>query len=151
MIKIKTHYIILIFMMKFSEASIEKFLKSLDFSKIEGNLIPVITQDYKSNKVLMMAFANQEAVIKSLQTGYVHYFSRTRKNLWKKGEQSGHVQEIRKIIVDCDYDSILYKVKQLGGACHKGYFSCFYNEFIDGKFIIISKKIFQPEVVYTNQ
>lgn len=133
---------------RFSDVDIENFIKILDFSKIEGNLIPIIVQDYESNEILMLAFANEEAVRKSLSTGYAHYYSRSRKLLWKKGETSGHVQEIKNVIIDCDNDSILYKVHQIGAACHKGYYSCFYNEYDEGEMKLIAKKIFDPKEVY---
>ncbi|MFX1356212.1 MAG: phosphoribosyl-AMP cyclohydrolase [Promethearchaeota archaeon] len=131
-----------------SEKEIDNFINLLDFSKIKGNLIPVITQDYKTNEILILAFADKEAIKKSLTAGLVHYFSRSRNVLWKKGEQSGHVQKIKRIIIDCDYDSVLFKVRQVGGACHKGYYSCFYNEFIDNKIKNIGKKVFEPDHVY---
>jgi phosphoribosyl-ATP pyrophosphohydrolase/phosphoribosyl-AMP cyclohydrolase len=136
--------------MKFSEKDIDIFLKMLDFSKIEGNLIPIITQDYKSNEVLIMAFANKDAIMKSLSSGYVHYYSRSKKKIWKKGEESGHLQEIYHVFLDCDNDSILFKVKQHGAACHMGYYSCFHKEFIQGKLQVISKIIFQPNEIYKN-
>lgn len=135
-------------MQKFSKNQIDEFINILDFSKLEGNLIPVIIQDFKSNKILMLAFANKEAIRKSLETGYAHFFSRSRKELWKKGEISGHFQEIQQIIIDCDKDSLLLKVKQIGASCHEGYDTCFYNEYINGRIKIIGKKIFNPEKVY---
>jgi len=138
-------------MVKFSKQDIDKLINLLDFSKIEGNLIPVLTQDYKTNEILILAFANKEAIRKSLETGYVHYFSRTRKKLWKKGEESGYVQEIKRIITDCDKDSLLFMVNQIGGACHTGYYSCFYNEFINGELKIIGNKVFEPNKVYENK
>jgi phosphoribosyl-AMP cyclohydrolase len=135
-------------MKKFTQNQIDKFIKLLDFSKIEGALIPVVVQDYKTNRILMLAFANKEAVIKSLETGYSHFYSRSRNKLWKKGETSGHFQEIEQVIMDCDNDSLLLKVKQTGAPCHKGYDTCFYNEYINGEIKIIGKKIFNPEEVY---
>jgi len=135
-------------MIKFSSEKIEKLLKILDFSKIKGNLLPVIAQDYKTNEILMLAFANEEAVRRSLETGYAHYYSRSRDVLWKKGETSGHIQEIQRVITDCDNDSLLIKIKQIGAACHKGFDTCFYNEFKDGDLKIIGKKIFNPDEVY---
>ena len=135
-------------MIKFSSEEIEKFIKILDFSKIEGNLVPVIAQDYKTNDILMLAFANENAVRKSLETGYAHYYSRSRKTKWKKGETSGHIQEIQRVIIDCDNDSLLIKIKQIGAACHKGFDTCFYNEFKDGELKIIGKEIFNPDEVY---
>jgi len=138
-------------MKRFSDIEINFLLGKLNFSKIEQNLIPVVAQDYETNEILMLAFANKEAISKSLSTGYLHYYSRSRKRLWKKGEESGHVQEIQNVYIDCDFDSMLFKVQQHGAACHMGYFSCFYNEFVDADFKIISKKLFQPEDVYKNQ
>jgi phosphoribosyl-AMP cyclohydrolase len=133
---------------KFTDVDIDHFIEILDFSKLESGLIPVIAQDHETNQVLMLAFTNKEAVRRSLQTGYAHYFSRSRQKLWKKGETSGHVQEIKSVIIDCDNDSILYKVRQIGAACHKGYYSCFYNEYDEGEMKLIAKKIFDPDDVY---
>ena len=135
-------------MIKYSSEEIDEFIKLLDFSKIKGGLIPIITQDYRTSDVLMLAFANEDAIRKTLETGFSHYYSRSRKTLWKKGETSGHVQEIQNVITDCDTDSILFKVKQIGAACHKGYDTCFYNEFKDGELKIIGKKMFNPDEVY---
>lgn len=101
-------------------------LKKLDFKKSNG-LIPVIVQDAKSSKVLMLAYANEEALAKTLSTGYAHYWSRSRKKLWMKGETSGHTQKIKKIMTDCDYDTLLYVVEQKGPACHTGKYTCFHN------------------------
>ena len=135
-------------MIKFSSEEIEKFIKILDFSKIQGNLLPVVAQDYQTNEILMMAFANELAVRRTLETGFAHYYSRSRDVLWKKGETSGHVQEIQRVITDCDNDSLLIKIKQIGAACHKGFDTCFYNEFKDGELKIIGKEIFNPDDVY---
>ena len=138
-------------MKKFSKEHIDKLINLLDFSKIEGDLVPIITQDSQTNEILMLAFANEEAVRRSLETGYAHYYSRSRSELWKKGETSGHDQEIQQIKTDCDSDTLLFKVKQIGAACHKGFDTCFYNEFEDGKIKIIGKKVFNPEEVYKKQ
>ncbi|MHA2180005.1 MAG: phosphoribosyl-AMP cyclohydrolase [Promethearchaeota archaeon] len=135
-------------MKEFSHAEIDKILNQLDFSKIEGKLIPVIAQDYISNEVLMLAFADQSAIQKCLETGFAYYFSRSRQRIWKKGESSGHVQEIKTFITDCDNDSVLIKVKQNVGACHKGYYSCFFKTLEEGSFTENSVKIFNPEEVY---
>lgn len=137
-------------MKKFSQDEIRILIEQLDFSKIEGELIPVIAQDHKTNEVLMLAFTNKVAIEKSLETGYMHYYSRSRQKMWKKGETSGHFQEIEKVIVDCDNDSLLMMVKQIGGACHEGYYSCFYRNFKNGKFNEIRKRIFNPKDVYGN-
>ncbi|MFX1343899.1 MAG: phosphoribosyl-AMP cyclohydrolase [Promethearchaeota archaeon] len=136
---------------KFSKEEIRILTNSLDFSKIEGELIPIITQDQETNEVLMLAFANKAAIEKSLETGYMHYYSRSRKEIWKKGEISGNFQEIEEIITDCDNDSILMKVKQIGAACHEGYYSCFYRAFSKGKFNEIRNRIFDPKNVYGNK
>ncbi len=101
-------------------------LESLDFAK--GNeLIAVVAQDVKSKKVLMVAYANREAVEKTVETGYAHYWSRSRKKLWMKGETSGNTQKIKDILVDCDRDSLVYIVEQKGPACHTGEETCFYR------------------------
>ncbi|WP_202319896.1 phosphoribosyl-AMP cyclohydrolase [Archaeoglobus neptunius] len=93
----------------------------------ERGLIPVITQDVKTKEVLMLAYANREAVELTLKTGYAHYWSRSRKKLWKKGESSGNVQKVVEVRYDCDCDALLYLVEQRGNACHTGNYSCFYR------------------------
>lgn len=137
-------------MKKFSKEEIRVLINLLDFSKIKGELIPIIAQDHETNEVLMLAFANKVAIEKSLETGYMHYYSRSRQKVWKKGETSGHFQEIEKLITDCDNDSLLMMIKQIGGACHEGYYSCFYRNFKNGKFNEIRKRIFNPKDVYGN-
>jgi phosphoribosyl-AMP cyclohydrolase len=102
--------------------------EKLDFDKGNG-LLPVITQDSKTKNVLMLAYANREAVEKTLDTGYAHYWSRSRKRIWKKGETSGNIQKIKDVLIDCDYDALLYKVEQRGSACHTGEITCFHNKF----------------------
>jgi phosphoribosyl-AMP cyclohydrolase len=111
----------------------------------DGGLVPVIVQDNESRDVLMMAYANEEAVRLTEKTGFAHYYSRSRKKLWKKGEESGHFQKVLRILVDCDEDCLIYEVEQTGAACHTGYRSCFFRT-IDG--ITIGEKIFDPEKVY---
>ncbi len=100
-------------------------LESLKFD--ERGLIPVIAQDAETKEVLMLAYANKEAVAKTIESGYAHYWSRSRKKLWMKGETSGNVQEVVEVRVDCDGDALLYIVKQRGNACHTGNYSCFYR------------------------
>ncbi len=117
----------------------------------ENGLIPAIAQDDKTGEVLMMAYMNKEAVKKSIETGVAHYWSRSRKSLWKKGETSGHYQHIKAIRVDCDGDTILIKVEQIGAACHTGHYSCFFKELGDGKFEVKSKEVFNPELVYNDR
>ncbi|WP_025209220.1 bifunctional phosphoribosyl-AMP cyclohydrolase/phosphoribosyl-ATP diphosphatase HisIE [Hippea sp. KM1] len=96
-------------------------------------LIPVITVDFYNNQVLMLAYANKEAIEMSLKSGYAHYFSRSRGKLWMKGETSGHTQKIKQILFDCDEDTLLYRVEQKGAACHTNHRSCFYREFYRGE------------------
>lgn len=105
----------------------ENLLKKLDFKKGKG-LIPVVVQDAESSEVLMLAYANEEALKKTLSTGYAHYWSRSRKKLWMKGETSGHTQKIKQVMTDCDYDTLLYVVEQQGPACHTGKYTCFHNK-----------------------
>ena len=102
-------------------------VSDLDFEKFSG-MLPVIAQEHGSGRVLMLAYANVEAVRKTQETGYAHYWSRSRNSLWKKGESSGHVQQISEVLVDCDEDTLLYKVSQTGPACHTGAKSCFFRE-----------------------
>jgi len=117
----------------------------LNFEKLNG-LIPAIIQDYESGKTLMLGFMNKEAWKKTVETGKVWFFSRTRNELWFKGETSGKYQTVKEILVDCDNDTLLIKVEQVGkAACHEGYESCFYRK-IDGK--IIGEKLFDPKEVY---
>ncbi len=92
-----------------------------------GGLIPAVAQDYKTQEVLMLGFMNQEALSLSLQSGFAHYFSRSKQRIWKKGEQSGHTQKIHALALDCDKDSLLLQVEQEGVACHTGAKSCFYR------------------------
>jgi len=105
----------------------EELLKKLDFKKGNG-LIPVVVQDAKSKELLMLAYTNEEALEKTLSTGYAHYWSRSRNKLWMKGETSGHTQKIKSIIVDCDYDTLLFIVEQKGNVCHTGKDTCFHNK-----------------------
>ena len=120
----------------------------LDFEKTEG-LIPVIAQDFESGEVLMMAYVNKESWKLTLETGIVHYWSRSRQKLWKKGESSGNIQEVKEIRVDCDDDCVLVKVNQIGeAACHTGYRSCFYRVVKDGNLTVDGKKVFDPKEIY---
>ncbi|WP_253487579.1 phosphoribosyl-AMP cyclohydrolase [Methanocalculus alkaliphilus] len=111
----------------------------------ENGLIPVIVQDTETQIVLMVAWANEEAVELTRRTGYAHYYSRSRRKIWKKGEESGHLQRVHEIRVDCDADTLLYMVTQSGAACHMGYRSCFYRS-IDGN--LLFERIVDPDKVY---
>ncbi|MBN2059363.1 MAG: phosphoribosyl-AMP cyclohydrolase [Deltaproteobacteria bacterium] len=121
----------------------------LDFKKGKG-LLPAIAQDHVTGKVLMLAYINDEAWKKSLETGEAHYWSRSRNELWHKGGTSGHVQKIVEILVDCDSDTVLFRVNQVGGAaCHTGYESCFHRRVDEnGEMTIVGEKVFDPEKVY---
>lgn len=119
-----------------------------DFSKHHG-LIPTIVQDAAKGKVLMLAYMNELAWKKTLETGQAHYWSRSRQKLWLKGEESGNVQIVRDIYLDCDQDAILLKVEQVGGAaCHTGHESCFYRRLSHGDLIVEGKPVFDPKEVY---
>ncbi len=112
----------------------------------ERGLIPVVIQDSKSGEVLMMAYMNETALEMTVETGYTHFWSRSRQKYWKKGETSGHVQEVRQVLYDCDADTLLIKVLQHGpGACHTGHRSCFFRD-ITGR--EIAEKTFSEEDVY---
>ncbi len=119
----------------------------------DEGLIPVIAQDAESGQVLISAFMNREALEQTIQTGYAVYYSRSRQKLWKKGEESGHIQKVRQILVDCDQDCILLKVTVDAGQCHVGYQSCFYRAIKKGsskKLEFISKKVYNPQKTYRN-
>ena len=120
-----------------------------DFARTE--LVPAIAQDATTGQVLMLAYMNADAYAETLATRRVCYYSRSRKRLWRKGEESGHVQNLRHIYYDCDADTVLVKVEQVGGAaCHEGYASCFFRE-IDpqtGATNVIAEKVFDPAEVY---
>ncbi len=121
----------------------------LDFAKSSDGLLPAIVQEDATGEVLMLAYINKEAWIKTLETGKAHYWSRSRNTLWLKGESSGNVQLIRDVYVDCDQDTVIYKVSQSGGAaCHKGYRSCFFRRVVDGTLEIVGNPVFDPEKVY---
>jgi len=120
-------------------------MMEMNFDKLNG-LIPAIAQDFKTGKVLMVGFMNKEAYEKTIETGNATYFSRSRNKLWMKGESSGNVQKVKEIFVDCDNDTLLIKVEQIGkAACHEGYESCFFRK-LDGT--IVDKRVFDPEKVY---
>ena len=122
----------------------------LAFDKSANGLVPAIVQDHASGEVLMLAYINRLAWERTLATGKAHYWSRSRNSLWLKGETSGHVQLVREIRVDCDQDTVVYRVEQLGGAaCHTGYRSCFYRR-VEGEGLVVMEpeKVFDPAAVY---
>jgi phosphoribosyl-AMP cyclohydrolase len=122
--------------------------QSPDFTKGDG-LLPAIAQDADTGQVLMLAYMNAESYAETLRTGRAVYYSRSRKKLWRKGEESGHAQEVREIFVDCDADTILLKVHQIGGAaCHEGYASCFFRQVTPQGLRVIAERLFDPAQVY---
>ena len=121
---------------------------TIDFNKA-GGLVPAIAQDADTGEVLMMAWMNRDAYEETMRTGRAVYFSRSRNKLWRKGEESGHVQEVKEIFIDCDADTILLKVHQIGGAaCHEGYKSCFFRRVDKDKLTVVGERVFDPKQVY---
>ena len=123
-------------------------IKKVKFNR--DGLIPAIIQDVKTDKVLMLAYMNRQALTETLVTGKTHFWSRSRGKLWMKGESSGHIQSVRQIFLDCDADTLLIKVVQVNAACHTGFYSCFYRKMNlkNGCLKIVGKKIFNPRKVY---
>jgi len=121
---------------------------ALDFDKL-GGLVPAVVQDFRTGEVLMVAFMNRDAWESTLHTGRATYYSRSRKNLWVKGETSGNIQLVKEIRIDCDNDAVLLKIEQVGAAaCHTGHRSCFYKQVQNGSVQIIGQPIFDPKEVY---
>ncbi len=119
-----------------------------DFSK-SGGLITAVTQDAKSGEVLMVAYMNREAFEETLATNRVVYYSRSRSRLWRKGEESGNVQQLCEVFIDCDADAVLLKVEQIGGAaCHEGYRSCFFRKVESAGLQLVGQRVFDPKEVY---
>jgi phosphoribosyl-AMP cyclohydrolase len=116
----------------------------------QQELIPVVIQDDTTDEVLMVAFMNEEAFQRTRETGYTHLYSRSRNKLWRKGEQSGNVQEVRSIFVNCEENSILLRVIQHGeAACHEGYKSCYHRRILpDDTYELIAQRVFDPSIVY---
>ena len=120
----------------------------LDFAK-GGGLLPAIAQDWKTGDVLMLAYINEEAWNETLKTGNATYWTRSRQKLWRKGEESGNVQKVKEIYVDCDLDTVIFKVEQIGGAaCHEGYHSCFFRKYENGELVVVGERVFDPAKVY---
>ena len=119
-----------------------------DFDKA-GGLIPAIAQEDATGEILMMAYMNEDALEQTIKTGEVHYWSRSRQELWHKGGTSGHVQKVKDIFLDCDCDAIVIRVDQVGGAaCHTGHRTCFHNRFTNNGFQEEGEKVFDPAEVY---
>ena len=126
----------------------ESALQGPDFSRGDG-LLPAIAQDFETGDVLMLAYMNEESYAETLQSGRAVYFSRSRGKLWRKGEESGNVQQVQEICFDCDADTILLKVRQVGGAaCHEGFRSCFFRKVTSDGFEVVGERLFDPEEVY---
>ena len=126
----------------------EQTMLTLQFDKGDG-LLPAIVQDYETREVLMLAYINEKSWQKTLETGMAHYWSRSRNELWLKGETSGHKQIVKDILVDCDDDTVVFLVEQLGGAaCHTGHRSCFYRRVTEDKYETIDEPVFDPGEVY---
>ena len=120
----------------------------LDFKK-SGGLIPAIAQDWKTGEVLMLAYINEESWRETLRTGHGVYWSRSRSKLWHKGEESGNVQIVKEILVDCDADTVIFKVEQVGGAaCHEGYHTCFFRRVAGDELEVVGERVFDPKKVY---
>ena len=117
----------------------------VDLAFDEAGLLPAIAQDADTGEVLMLAHVDAEAVERTVETGEAHYYSRSRDELWRKGETSGHVQRVEAVRVDCDGDALLYLVDQAGGACHTGYRSCFHRT-LEGE--VVGERVFDPDAVY---
>src|SRR2546430_12718153 len=117
----------------------------IDFEK-SGGLVPAIAQDHQTGEVLMMAYMNRESFEETVRTRRAVYFSRSRGRLWRKGEESGNVQEVREVLVDCDADAVLLKVRQVGGAaCHEGYASCFFRRVEGDALRVVGERVFDPK------
>ena len=148
----------------FSVNTFESSQNFADFKLNSDGLIPVVVQDYKTNEVLMMAYMNEEAYRKTIETGRMTYFSRSRQKLWVKGETSGHYQYVRELRIDCDKDTLLARVKQIGAACHTGNHSCFFTDLVHHEYdninpltvleevyaVIMDRKEHPKEGSYTN-
>ena len=125
-------------------------INSMKFN--EQGLIPCIAQDYKDGRVLMVAYMNKESLQKTIQEGTACYFSRSRNKLWLKGEESGNVQKVKEMYIDCDKDTILLKVEQIGNcSCHEGYRSCFFRKFNGSDWEVIEEKVKDPSQMYKNK
>ena len=123
-----------------------KFLDEIKFD--DRGLVPAIIQDYQSGEILMLAYMNRESLLKTLSSGKTHFWSRSRQKLWLKGENSGHTQEVKELFIDCDMDTLLFKVEQKVAACHTGYRSCFYRKLQGDNLAVVGKKVFEEDDVY---
>ena len=121
---------------------------NLDFAKSDG-LITAVIQDHSSGRVLMVGYMNEEAFRRTVETGFATFYSRSRRKLWLKGETSGHIQVVKELYIDCEGNSLLFKIEQKVAACHAGYFSCYYRRVNkDGNLEIAEKQVFNPDEAY---
>jgi len=128
-------------------SSLEDTIKSMKYDK--DGLLTAVVVDATTRQVLMVAFMNQKALLDTINTGKTHFYSRSRRKQWTKGEESGHTQDVKAIYVDCDMDAVVVEVEQHGGACHEGYRSCFFRRLgEDGQWQVVAMKIFEPGDVY---
>jgi phosphoribosyl-AMP cyclohydrolase len=126
---------------------LEQTVKGLKYDA--DGLVPAVVVDAKSRQVLMVAYMNETALLETVRTGKTHFWSRSRRKYWMKGESSGHTQDVQAVYADCDKDTVLVEVTQHGAACHEGYFSCFYRRLNDdGDWDVIAEKVFDPDEVY---
>lgn len=132
--------------MLLTHANLESILDNIKYD--DKALVAAIIQDATTHEVLMCAFLNREALRLTLETGKMHYYSRSRQKLWLKGETSGHFQLVKQVRVDCDADAFIFMIEQTGGACHTGYYSCFYRVLGDNGWEVEGNKVFDPEKVY---
>ncbi len=128
-------------------SKLEETVRGLTYD--DNGLIPAVVVDADSKAVLMVAYMNETSLLETVRTGRTHFWSRSRRKYWMKGESSGHTQDVRAIYADCDSDTLLIEVTQHGAACHEGYFSCFYRRLADdGAWETVAEKLFDPERVY---
>ena len=129
---------------------LETAIRSLKYDA--QGLVPVVCVDSGTRQVLMLAYADEQALLETARTGKAHFYSRSRRRQWMKGETSGHVQEVRAILTDCDMDAVVLEVVQHGAACHEGYYSCFFRRLnTAGQWEAIAKKVFEPSRVYKDR
>jgi phosphoribosyl-AMP cyclohydrolase len=122
---------------------------TLNFAKSQDGLIPAIAQDWQTGEVLMLAYMNEESWKRTLETGKATYWSRSRQSFWVKGESSGNVQWVKEVLVDCDEDTVVLKVDQVGGAaCHEGYRTCFFRQVEGSDLKVVGERVFDPKTVY---
>jgi len=131
-------------------SQLEETIKALKYDA--AGLIPAVIVDRESRAVVMVAYVNEQSLLETVRTGKTHFWSRSRKKYWMKGESSGHTQDVKAVYTDCDMDTVVIEVVQHGAACHEGYFSCFYRRLDDsGRWCVISEKVFDPVDVYKDK